>query len=154
MAAAKLKGFLDSFGIKYVAIRHSPAFTAAEVAASSHIPERCFAKTIVVDISGGLAFVVLPANRKIVLGDLRDLFADHDVKLADEDELAKRFPDCERGAMPPVGNLYGLPVYIAQSLAEEPEIAFNAGTHHEVIKMAFADFDRLVNPRVLDFAMK
>lgn len=152
MAAEKVKGFLNSRGIKYVTIRHSPAFTASEVAASSDIPERRFAKTIVVDISGGLVLVVLPANRKIILGDLRDLFADHDVELASEDEFMKRFPDCERGAMPPFGNLYGLPVYIAQSLAEEPEIAFNAGTHHEVIKMAFADFDRLVKPRVLDFA--
>lgn len=152
MAAEKLKSFLNSRGIKYVTIRHSPAFTAPEIAASSDIPGRIFAKTVVVEIDGELALVVLPANRKIILSDLRDLFADPDVKLAAEDEFMERFPDCELGAMPPFGNLYGLPVYIAQSFVEEREIAFNAGTHHEVIKMSFDDFDRLVHPLVLDFA--
>src|SRR5690606_6316851 len=113
MAAEKLKRFLDSRGIKYVTIRHSPAFTAPEVAASSAIPGRIFAKTVVIDIAGGLALVALPANRKIVLADLRDLLADPEVKLATENEFRERFPDCELGAMPPFGNLYDLPVYLA-----------------------------------------
>jgi Ala-tRNA(Pro) deacylase len=152
MASEKLKSFLDSRGIKYVTIKHSPAFTAPEIAASSDISGRIFAKTVVVDIAGEQALVVLPANRKIMLSDLRDLFDDPEVKLAAETDFMDRFPDCELGAMPPFGNLYGLPVYIAPSFTEEREIAFNAGTHHEVIKMEFKDFDRLVQPTVLDFA--
>lgn len=95
--------------------------------------------------------VVLPANRKIVLSALREMLANQNVKLATEDDFIERFPDCELGAMPPFGNLYGLPVYVAESLAEEPEIVFNAGTHREVIKMSFADFAELVQPTVLDF---
>lgn len=152
MAAAKLKKFLNSRGVKYTTIEHYPSYTAPEVAASADISGRSFAKTVVVEIAGKMALVVLPANRKIVLADLRDLLADQDVKLAAEDAFKERFPDCELGAMPPFGNLYGLPVYVAQSLTEAPEIAFNAGTHREVIKMAFADFVELVQPTVLDFA--
>src|SRR5882724_2416805 len=125
MAAAKLKAFLDSQGIKYVTIEHSVAVTAPEVAASADISGRNFAKTVVVEIAGRMELVVLPANRKIVLADLRELLADQDVTLSAEHDFKERFPDCEVGAMPPFGNLYGLPVYIARSLTEQPEIAFN-----------------------------
>lgn len=152
MAAKKLKTFLDRHGVRYVTIAHSPAFTAAEVAESVHIAGRDFAKTVIVETGGELAMVVLPANRKIVLSDLREMFDDTSVHLATEREFEQRFPDCELGAMPPFGNLYGLPVYVAPSLAEEEEIAFNAGTHREVIKMTFRDFAALVEPIVLDFA--
>ena len=96
--------------------------------------------------------VVVPANRKIVLSDLRELLGDPDLRLANEDDFISRFPDCELGAMPPFGNLYGLPVYVAECLAEEPEIAFNAGTHREAIKMSYEDFAELVQPTVLNFA--
>lgn len=152
MATMKLKAFLNGRGVKYVTIAHSPAFTAEETAASAHISGRDFAKTVIVEIGGQLAMVVLPANRRIVLSDLREMLMDQDVRLATEDEFIERFPDCELGAMPPFGNLYGLPVYVAQSLADEPEIVFNAGTHREVIKMSFTDFADLVQPTVLDFA--
>lgn len=152
MAAMKLKNFLNSRRVKYVTIEHSPAYTAAETAASAHVSGRDFAKTVIVEMGGGMAMVVLPANRKIVLSDLRDIVGDPNLKLSSEDDFIERFPDCELGAMPPFGNLYGLPVYVAQSLADEPEIAFNAGTHREVIKLAYSDFADLVQPRILDFA--
>lgn len=152
MAAKKLKTFLDQRGVKYVTIAHSPAYTAPEVAESVHIAGRDFAKTVIVEMGGELAMVVLPANRRIVLSDLREMLDDTSVRLATEQEFERRFPDCELGAMPPFGNLYGLPVYVAPSIAEEEEIAFNAGTHREVIKMAFHDFAELVEPVVLDFA--
>lgn len=152
MAAMSLKTFLNSRGVRYEAIEHSPAYTAPETAASVHVSGRDFSKTVIVEIGGEMAMVVLPANRKIVLSDLREMLMDQNVKLAAEDDFIERFPDCEIGAMPPFGNLYGLPVYVAKSLADEPEIAFNAGTHREVIKMSFADFADLVQPTVLDFA--
>ena len=154
MASGKLKAFLDGRGVKYETIAHSPAFTAPETAASADISGRNFAKTVIVEIGGKLAMVVLPANRKIVRTDLRELLLEQEVKLVPESTFEERFPDCEPGAMPPFGNLYGLPVYVEKSLAEQSEIAFNAGTHREVIKMSYADFAELVRPTVLDFATR
>ncbi|PTY00511.1 YbaK/EbsC family protein [Opitutus sp. ER46] len=151
MPAKKLKDFLESRGAKYVSIQHSPAFTASEIAASAHVTGRDFAKTVVVKMGDDLAMVVLPANRKIMLSELRDMI-DEDIDLATEDEFQERFPDCELGAMPPFGNLYGLPVYVERSLADEQEIAFSAGTHHEIILMAFDDYADLVQPTVMEFA--
>lgn len=151
MPSQKLKQFLDSHNVKYVSIQHSPAYTAQEVAASSHVSGRGFAKTVVVKIDGTMALVVLPANRKVVLADLREALGATQVKLATEEEFQARFPDCEVGAMPPFGNLYGMEVYVAPNLAEEAEITFNAGTHTEVIKMAYSDFARLVQPKVIPF---
>lgn len=150
MPATKLKSFLDENGIKYVTIRHSPAFTASEIAESVHIAGGGFAKTVIVKNDDEMAMVVLPANRKIVLSDLRDMLGSPHVRLATEDEFDDRFPDCALGAMPPFGNLYGLTVFVEESLAEQPEIAFNAGNHSEVIKMSFEDFANLVHPVVTD----
>lgn len=151
MAATKLKEYLDIHGIKYVSIRHSPAFTAPEVAASAHVSGRDFAKTLIVKIEEDMAMVVLPANRRLLLGELRELLESASVRLATEQEFKGKFPDCELGAMPPFGNLYGMKVYVTSNLADEPEIAFNAGVHTEVIKMAYVDFETLVQPVVLDF---
>ena len=151
MPANKLSELLDQQKVKYVRITHSLAYTAQEVAESAHVAGRDFAKTLMVHIGGKPALVVLPANRRLVLSELRESLGTDDVKLAAEEELKAVFPDCEVGAMPPFGNLYGMEVYIAESLAREREIAFNAGSHTEVIKMAYPDFERLVKPRVLNF---
>src|SRR6266480_5761216 len=144
MPVKKLKEFLDQERIKYVSIVHSTAYTAQEVAASAHITGKELAKTIIVELDGKMAMAVLPANRKIVLQDLREVTGSDQVKFASEDEFKKKFPDCETGAMPPFGNLYGMDVYAAASLAENDEIAFNAGSHEEIIKLPFRDFERLV----------
>ena len=152
MPETKLKNFLNSRGVKYQTIEHPPTYTAAETAASAHVVDRDFAKPVIVETGGGMAMVVLPADRKIVLSDLREMLGDPHLRLADENDFITRFPDCELGAMPPFGNLYGLPVYVAESLAEEPEIAFNAGTHREAIKMSYEDYAELVQPTVLNFA--
>lgn len=152
MACAKLKEFLDDHGVKYVATQHSPAVTASEIAEAAHISGTDFAKTVIVKIEGEMAMVVLPANRKINLAELRELLISDTVELASEDEFRSRFPDCELGAMPPFGNLYGLPVYLETSLANHDEIAFNAGTHREVIRMRSKDYAHLVNPMIMDIA--
>ena len=152
MPATKLKQFLDSRGVKYVSVKHSPAYTAPEIAASAHVVGREFAKTVIVKIGGEMAMVVLPANRKLVLADLREMLEADRVKLATEEEFKAAFPDCELGAMPPFGNLYDMPVYAAACLSEEPEIAFNAGTHTEIIKMSYADFAALARPQMIEFA--
>ena len=150
MPANTLKKFLDSRGVKSVSIQHSPAFTAPEVAASAHIAGSDFAKTVIVKIDGRMAMVVVPANRKVVLSELRDMLLSEKVELATEEEFKGRFPDCEIGAMSPFGNLYDLPVYVENSLTGSFQIAFNAGTHREVIKMASDDFAQCVKPTVLD----
>jgi Ala-tRNA(Pro) deacylase len=151
MPVRKLKTFLDQEKIKYVNIIHSTAYTAQEVAASAHITGREMAKTIIVELDGQMAMAVLPANRKIVLQDLREVTGSDQVKFASEEEFQKAFPDCETGAMPPFGNLYGMDVYVAESLTGNDEIAFNAGSHTEVFKMAYKDFERLVQPKVVSF---
>lgn len=151
MPVKKLKNFLDQEKVKYVSIVHSPAFTAQEVAASVHITGRELAKTIIVELDGEMAMAVLPANRKIVLQDLRELTRSDQVKFAPEDVFKQKFPDCETGAMPPFGNLYGMDVFVAESLARQDEIVFNAGSHTEVIKLPYRDFERLVKPKVMSF---
>ena len=151
MPVKKLKEFLDKEGIKYVSIVHSTAYTAQEVAASAHITGRELAKTVIVQLDGDMAMAVLPANRKIILQDLREVTGADQVKFVAEDDFKKKFPDCETGAMPPFGNLYGMEVYAAAALAQNQEIAFNAGSHTEVIKLAYKDFERLVKPKVVSF---
>jgi len=151
MIARKLKEYLDQNKVKYVTITHSPAYTAQEVAASAHVPGRDMAKTVIIHVGDRFAMAVLPANRKVVLHDLIELTGNEDVRFATEAEFASRFPDCEVGAMPPFGNLYGMDVYVAPALAAAERIAFNAGSHTEVIQMAYEDFARLVRPRVVSF---
>src|SRR3989442_14461928 len=116
MPVRKLKEFLDREKVKYVSIIHSTAYTAQEVAASAHITGKELAKTVIVQLDGKMAMAVLPANRKIVLQDLREVTGSDEVKFAPEDEFKEKFPDCETGAMPPFGNLYGMEVYAAASL--------------------------------------
>jgi len=151
MPVKTLKQFLDKEKIKYVSIVHSTAYTAQEVAASAHITGKELAKTVIVELDGKMAMAVLPANRKIVLQDLREVTGSDEVKFASEEEFQQKFPDCETGAMPPFGNLYGMKVYAAAALADNDEIAFNAGSHREVIKLAYKDFERLVRPKVVSF---
>ena len=150
MALDRLVRYLDDQGIRYVSIRHSPAFTAAEVAESTHVAARSFAKTIIIKVEDGPEMLVLPANRRILIHELREMLETEHVKLASEREIRELFPDCELGAMPPVGPLYGLKVHVTESLTREREITFNAGTHTETITMAYADFERLVHPAVID----
>ncbi len=151
MPVKKLKEFLDRERVKYVSIVHSPAYTAQEVAASAHVTGRELAKTVIVELDGKLAMAVLPANRKIVLQDLREITGSDEVKFASEEEFKKRFPDCETGAMPPFGNLYGMEVFAAESLGRSDQIAFNSGSHTEIMKLAYSDFERLVRPKVMSF---
>lgn len=151
MPISKIKDFLDSKKIKYVIIKHSPAYTAQEVAASSHIPGKELAKTVIVKIDDEMAMVVLPALCQINFDLLKDATMANTVKLAEEHEFEDMFPGCEIGAMPPFGNLYDMEVYVAESLTEEEEIAFNAGSHTELIKMAFKDFEQVVKPKVMAF---
>jgi Ala-tRNA(Pro) deacylase len=152
MATATLTELLDREGIKYITIQHSPAFTAQEVAASAHVPGKEMAKTVVAKLDGKPALVVLPAREKVNLDTLRANTGAREVALAAEQEFAGLFPGCELGAMPPFGNLYGLDTYVTTTLAADDEIAFNAGTHTELIKMRYRDFERVVHPKQIDMS--
>jgi Ala-tRNA(Pro) deacylase len=154
MPVRKLKEFLDSNKVKYVTISHSMAYTATEIAASAHIPEKELAKTVVLKIDGKMAMAVLSASHKIDFDRLKGTLGAGSVELASEVEFKDRFSDCDIGAMPPFGNLYGMEVFVADSLAEDKEIAFNAGSHTELIKLSYGDFERLVKPKVVTFSLK
>jgi len=149
MACAKLQEYLDQQDVRYVSIKHSPAFTAQEIAGAAHIPGKDVAKTVIVKLDGAMAMVVLPAPEMVRLKHLRTETGAAQVELASEEEFKGRFPDCEVGAMPPFGNLYDMDVFVEESLAEDEEIAFTAGTHTELIRMAYADYEELVRPTVL-----
>lgn len=151
MCVAKLKNFLDSNNIKYVSIIHSPAYTAQEIAATAHMPGKELAKTVMMKIDGKMAMAVLPANRKVLLQDFMEATGAKEAKFATEKEFKDLFPECETGAMPPFGNLYDMEVFVSPGLAEDVEIAFNAGNHQELIKLAYKDYERLVKPRVCRF---
>ncbi|NIM65392.1 MAG: deacylase [Candidatus Latescibacteria bacterium] len=152
MPVAKLKDFLNKNKVEYISITHSPAYTAQKIAASAHIPGKELAKTVMVKIDGTMAMTVLPASYKVDFDLLKKAAGAKKIELASEREFKDMFPGCEIGAMPPFGNLYGMEVYVAKSLAEDEEIAFNAGTHTELIKLAYKDFERLVKPKVVQFS--
>jgi len=154
MPSTKLKNFLDENKVKYIAVQHSSAYTAQEIAATAHIPGKDIAKTVIIKIDGKMAMAVLPASYKVSFDHLRNALAVKDVRLAYEQEFLDRFPDCEVGAMPPFGNIYGMDVYVAEVLAEDEEIAFNACTHTELIKMKYEDFEKLVKPKKIKFALQ
>ncbi len=151
MPIQKIREFLDSHGTKYVVMSHSLAYTAQEIAASAHISGKELAKTVMIKINGKMAMAVLPASFKVDFHLLKNVVGSSDVELPSEDEFKGLFPDCEAGAMPPFGNLYDMEVLVAESLTEEEEIAFNAGTHNELIKMSYKDYEKLAKPRVAKF---
>jgi Ala-tRNA(Pro) deacylase len=153
MPVQRLQEFLDEHQVKYVVVSHSRAFTTQEIAAATHIPGKELAKSVIVEIDGRMAMAVVPGSQKVDLDLFRDVVGAQRVMLARESAFKDRFPECDLGAMPPFGNLYEMPVYVADSLTEDEEIAFNAGSHTQLVKMSYRDFERLVQPRILHFAV-
>ncbi len=151
MPVKKLKDFLNSHKVKYVTIKHSTAYTTQEIAASAHIPGKEMAKTVIIKVDGKMVMAVLPASNKIDFALLKKSIGAKNIQLASEQEFEYTFPQCDVGAMPPFGNLYDMEVYVAESLTEDEEIAFNAGSHSELMKVAYKDFERLVNPKIVKF---
>jgi Ala-tRNA(Pro) deacylase len=150
MPTTKLKEFLDANGVAHAVIPHPVAFTATSVAGAAHIPGKEMAKTVVVSLDGQHVLAVVPAHRKVDLERLRQATGALTAELTEERAFVADFPECEPGAMPPFGNLYGLRVFVEPHLATDRQIAFNAGSHTELISMAYQDFERLVHPRLVD----
>ncbi len=154
MPVKKLKDFLDKEGVKYVSIIHSPAYTAQEIAALAHIPGKELAKTVMIKLDGKMAMAVVPASYKIDFDQCKKETGADKVELAGEEEFKYLFPECEIGAMPPFGNLYDMVVYVSETLSEDEAIVFNAGTHRELIRLNYEDFERTVKPRVIKISKK
>jgi len=153
MPAIRLKNLLEENNIKYVTILHDPAYTAQEKAESAHVSGKDLAKTVLVRIDDNLSMVVLAANEKLDLSNLKNELDASRVSLADEKHFVSSFPGCEPGAIPPFGNIYGMDVYISDALSMDREIVFNAGSHIELIKLPMGDYLKIVHPRIIHSAV-
>src|SRR5689334_4740837 len=149
---ALIHDFLREAHVPYTVVPYRLAFTAQEEAAATHVPGRDWAKVVACFIDGEPIEAVVAATAFVDLERLVDLAGGKTIRLAEEDELRQLFPDCELGAMPPFGPLYGQTVYVDAALALEPRIVFNAGTHRDAIAMRWNDFVKMVNPVVGNFA--
>jgi Ala-tRNA(Pro) deacylase len=150
----RISEYLDSMHISYQSYRHPPAYTAQGIAQAQHISGRRMAKVVmVVAGSNKMIMTVIPASHRVDLNRLGEILQTPWIRLATEAEFKDFFPECELGAMPPLGNLYHLDVWVDEILESMASIAFNAGTHAETIQMLFSDFDRLVQPMKGSFAV-
>ncbi|WP_163835059.1 aminoacyl-tRNA deacylase [Spartinivicinus ruber] len=149
MAIPQLTEYLQEKNIPFSIHEHSAGFTAQEVAQSAHIPGKDFAKTVMVKVDDVMSMVVMPSNYAIDLNTISEYLGAVDVELAHESEFSDLFPHCKTGAMPPFGNLFDIPVYVAEALVADHKVAFNAGNHNEIIRMEYRDFERLVKPKVV-----
>lgn len=148
----QISDFLDAQQVPYQYCRHSLAYTAQGIAHAQHVSGKDVAKVVMVLGDGKMCMTVLPASHRISFDSLKATLGVRDVRLATEDEFKDIFPGCELGAMPPLGNLYNLDVWVDESLRSRSSIVFNAGTHVETIAMSVTDFEKVVKPRFGTFA--
>jgi Ala-tRNA(Pro) deacylase len=152
MPVQRLKEYLNKNHVRYISIIHSEAYTAQEIAELAHVSGRELAKTVIIRKDGKMAMAVLPASYKIDWDLLRTATGAARIELAGEQEFTDMFTDCEIGAMPPFGNLYGMEVFVETGLTRDKDIAFNAGSHVELVKLSMEEFLRLVRPKVVSFS--
>lgn len=150
---ARLKEHLEKTGTSYSMVSHMPARSSQYAAALLHISGKQVAKTVVLSAAERVLLAVLPASYHVNLEKLGQIVGAA-VKLVEERECYKLFPDCQPGAVPPFGELYGFPIYLDESLAEDPEIIFSVGNLSDGIRMGNADFVHLARPKVCAFAEK
>jgi Ala-tRNA(Pro) deacylase len=149
MLSPRLHNLLDTGQTSYTTLAHPRTITAHETASAARVEPNHFAKTVMIKADGRLAMVVMPAAYRADLYRLSLALGGVPVELAEESEFRETFSDCEPGAMPPFGHLYGMPVYVDSRLAHQDEIAFNAGNHTEVVRMPYREFERLAAPEML-----
>ena len=149
---SRLTKFLDEKKVRYVLIAHSPAYTAAEVAASAHVKGKELVKCVMINADGKHVMVVTTSNQRVNLQKLRQVLGVKEARLETEEEFRELFEDCDLGAMPPFGSLYGLPVVADETVYRDREIAFNCGDHTSIMRMDFEDFEKLVQPTRADIA--
>ena len=147
----RLEAYLREKQVPFDVRHHPRAITAQEVAASEHVPGKMLAKTVMVLVDGKMVMLALPAPYQVDM-DKASKVLGGEIRLAQEEEFEDTFPDCEVGAMPPFGNLYEVPVCVEAALAEDETIVFRAGTHTDTMSVSYADFERLVEPTIAEFA--
>lgn len=144
--------FLNSQHVNYQSHAHSRAYTAQGIAQAEHLSGKRLAKVVIVVVDNSQKIMaVVPASCRVDLERLGKLLDSNWIRLATEEEFKDSFPECELGAMPPLGNIYHLDVWVDEALKSCPTITFNAGTHAEIIQMSFTDFEQLVHPRIASF---
>ena len=148
----RLQEFLDSKNVRFELLPHYPAFPAQKTAQSLHVSGKHFAKSVILHADGRLVMVVLPASHRLNLHDLRQELEVAQIEMAPESEVEKICEDCELGAFPPFGHLYGMETWVDRTLSKSEAIVFNAGTHTEAIRMKYADYAELENPLMASFA--
>lgn len=148
----RLEQYLRENGASFEVMTHAQVYTMQEVAAALHVSGKQVAKVVMVKAGGKMVMLVVPAPSRLNFAQLRTVLGVKKVGLAKEEEFGPLFADCVTGAMPPFGNLYDLPVYVDQALTEEADIVFRIGTHRHTMKVAYADFSRLAQPTVGEFA--
>jgi Ala-tRNA(Pro) deacylase len=149
----QLEAFLRNNAVPFQVQHHPLAYTAQEVAASEHIPSQIMTKVVMAYADGTLVMLALPASRRVDTAKAARALEAQEVRLAQEQEFAATFPDCQVGAMPPFGNLYNVPIYVDKALTDDDTIVFRAGTHTDTVSLKYADFERLVSPTIVDFAL-
>jgi len=149
MLSPRLHQFLDERHAPYATLAHHRTVTAHDTATATHVSEQQFAKTVMLKIDGAMAMLAMPAAYRVDITRLSRALGGATVEIATEDEFKAAFPDCELGAMPPFGHLYGMPVYVDARLSGHKEIVFNAGSHTDAVRMPYADFERLAEPQTL-----
>ena len=149
MLSPRLHNLLDEAHAPYTTFTHDRTVTAQDTAAAAHVGNQRFAKTVMLKVDGKLAMMVMPAAYRVDLTRLSRALGGSEVELAQEEDFKDAFPDCELGAMPPFGNLYGVPVYVDSRMAEQPEIVFNAGSHTDAVRMPYVEFEKLAEPEML-----
>lgn len=154
MSKDKLEAYLRESKVPFEVHHHPLAYTAQSVAESEHVPGKMVCKVVVALADGKMVMLALPAPYRVDLGKAAEALAAKDLRLAHEDEFAATFPDCDVGAMPPFGQMYNVPVYVDKTLTEDDRIMFQACTHTDTIAMAYADYERLAKPRVVDIAFR
>lgn len=147
-----VREYLESHKAGYEALPHAQAFAAREIAHTLHVAEAQFAKAVILRADGRQVMAVLPGSHRVNIHRLREELGASHLEMASESELAALCADCELGAFPPFGNLYGMEVWVDSELARSREIIFNAGSHTEALRMKYPDYARLVNPHVALFA--
>ena len=150
----RLQKLLERNKVQYEVLSHREAFTAQEVANTSHVAGRLLAKPVIVrEPDGRWYMAVVPAQEHVSLATIHRMTGRPKGRLATEEELRRLFPDCELGAMPPIGALYGIPSYLDETFHRDDDIYFQAGNHHEIVRMKFADYERLAGPFLGEFAL-
>lgn len=150
--STRIRDYLDSNKVSYQPLSHPQAFEASNVAHALHVSEGQFAKAIVLRADGHRLMAVLPASQRLNMHELKEALGVKHLEMAPESELTKLDAECELGAFPPFGQLYGMEVWVDRNVARSEEIVFNAGTHRDVLRMKYSEYARLANPHSAKFA--